>query len=675
MVFGTALGEPALPTISIEKVFREQAAQINNYGWIDNETVVVSLKEGDSNTEQIVALNVRSAKRQSLGSGQYPSVSPNGRWVVYLDEKQWQLRRTHDPLQVVTIGVKRRPGAVVHAVPTWSRDSTRVAIAENVSQSGIDQSKPPESAGTSDRLSDPYAVNVIDLEKYAQRVSSQYLAGHAVISIVDVTDTAHPRTFESSGSVYSADWGAGKFLYFVDVSYGHPSRTSLTELDTSTLSTRAMWHQDGAISQAIPSVSPDGRQILLTTDIDNQRWEDFVSLISIDTQSGQLRRLTDSLYVTQAVWSPSNGAIFIVARQGDLSQIYQLNRPGDLVHISSRDRKHTQLNVSPNGEWLSYRTEDGYGRRDVRVRRIGSDQERTVYTIAEPARTYRLGKFDLVQFTTRDGLSLYGYIVYPPDFRANRRYPLYVDVHGGGPGAPLYLMEPFTILASGSHGPLGWHAWAALGYVVFVPDFRSSGEYGPGIAKARYAESDFRGIGRDVEDIEDGTKWMMAKPFIDPQRVGVMGHSAGGARVNLLLTRTHLYRAAIINEPVEAGPIDMLLTLTTGELAGGRFEDVNVWESTKSTDGVRFAENPSAYLTGFLFDGYKNSTPTLIMDGNPARGAVCPISQEVLFAMLRQYGVPTRLLRYMDDGHAANSEASAIHRFNEARTWLEKYMP
>jgi acetyl esterase/lipase len=231
------------------------------------------------------------------------------------------------------------------------------------------------------------------------------------------------------------------------------------------------------------------------------------------------------------------------------------------------------------------------------------------------------------------------------------------------------------MLTTGEGGPLEWHVWAALGYVVFVPDYRSSGEYGPQVAKARYLTSDFCGIQRDAQDVENGTRWVMSKGFIDSRRVAVFGHSAGGGRVNLLLTRSHLYHAGILHEPTSSGSMATILDVTTGPSAGVRFENFGFWGSDKATDGVSFAKNPSAYLSGFLFDGYKSTTPTLILVGNPAKGALPPMSAEVLFSMLRQYNVPTRMLRYTNDGHNPLNAASSLSEFNEVRAWLERYIP
>jgi len=325
--------------------------------------------------------------------------------------------------------------------------------------------------------------------------------------------------------------------------------------------------------------------------------------------------------------------------------------------------------LSPDGRWLSYQTEDGNSHKDVRIRSTRDGSERIVTVLSDVSSDYRLAGFQHVKWRSTDGLDIYGYVFTPPDFDPKRKYPLYVDVHGGGPAARLYLGGPLSLAISNT--PLEWHAWATLGYVVFVPDMRSSGEYSPKVAAQRYGSGDWdwTGMQKDVEDIESGTRWMISQGYIDPERVAVFGHSAGGGRVNLLLTRSNLYHAGIIHEAIHSGAIGYVFAFASGRNTGAGFDELYF------SNGQRLADNPQAFTGGFMFDGYRSHTPTLIMVGDPDKGAVEPFSAEVLFTLLRMYHVPTRMLRYPDEGHNPLTAASALHRYEEIKAWLEKYIP
>lgn len=47
---------------------------------------------------------------------------------------------------------------------------------------------------------------------------------------------------------------------------------------------------------------------------------------------------------------------------------------------------------------------------------------------------------------------------------------------------------------------------------------------------------------------------------------------------------------------------------------------------------------------------------------------------DVLFTILRKNNVPARMLRYMAEGHGSGSAASAMHKTEEMRKWLETYL-
>lgn len=149
--------------------------------------------------------------------------------------------------------------------------------------------------------------------------------------------------------------------------------------------------------------------------------------------------------------------------------------------------------------------------------------------------------------------------------------------------------------------------------------------------------------------------------------IALFGHSADGGRVNYLLTRSKLFAAGIIHDPIPAGGLGLNLDMITGHATGRRLIGSLYRHSV--------TEAPDAYSGGFLFDGHRSTTPTLIMVGDEAKGATDPLSSEVLFSLLRTTGTPTRLLRYPDGGHNPGSDASALHRFQQVEAWLNRYAP
>src|SRR5258708_1498596 len=118
---------------------------------------------------------------------------------------------------------------------------------------------------------------------------------------------------------------------------------------------------------------------------------------------------------------------------------------------------------------------------------------------------------------TNDGFDVQGWLIYPKNFDASKKYPLVVCVHGG----------------PGDGGQPNWpsaHAYdmavPAHGYFLFLPNPR--GRFGEGEAFTRANVKDF-GYG-DWHDILAGTDEAIRVAPIDPQRLGLTGWSYGGLK-------------------------------------------------------------------------------------------------------------------------------------------------
>lgn len=394
-----------------------------------------------------------------------------------------------------------------------------------------------------------------------------------------------------------------------------------------------------------------------------------MSVLLIDARAGrELRRLTSTLPMmgSDYAWSPQGEEIYARVRHGGLDQIYAIPLDGQPRRLTRSLRRHFNLVASPDGRRLAYQTEDGYGRQDIRLLELDTMQERVVFVLDDPRGEFTLGEWQHIRWSSSDGVEPFGFLFLPPDFDPAGKYPMFVHVHGGGEGSSLYLHAPLT--RGVKRGPLEWHAWAALGYVVFVPDYRSTGNYGPDVIADRYRSGQIGAL-KDVEDIVAGTRHVISLGYVDPSRVVILGHSAGGQRVHILLTRHDLYAAAVLNEPIEPDPTSLFIHQASGPNTGGYPAG-----AYRQMYGGALADSPGRYKTNFMFDSYRIRTPVLIMLGNEALGGVYQVPSEVLYSILRQHDVPARLLKFVDEGHTYSRSESARLAFKEARLWLERHL-
>ncbi len=243
-----------------------------------------------------------------------------------------------------------------------------------------------------------------------------------------------------------------------------------------------------------------------------------------------------------------------------------------------------------------------------------------------------------------EGFNVQGWLTYPANYDAAKKYPLLVTVHGG-PSA-----------SAGARW--GGSVWAELGYFVFAPNPR--GSFGQGEKFTAANIKDF-GYG-DLRDIEAGMDAIEAKiPAIDKTREGLMGWSYGGFMTMFGVTQTTRFKAAV---------------------AGAGIANWESYYGENSIDqwmvpffGATVYDDPAVYAKSSAINYIKNvKTPTLVVVGD--RDGECPAPQSFEFwHALRAEGVKTQLVVFPNEGHGFRDPGHI--RDLEARevAWFAENMP
>jgi dipeptidyl aminopeptidase/acylaminoacyl peptidase len=245
------------------------------------------------------------------------------------------------------------------------------------------------------------------------------------------------------------------------------------------------------------------------------------------------------------------------------------------------------------------------------------------------------------------GLTVQGWLLYPHDYDAKRRYPLVVSVHGG----PAWARRPAW---PGIFFDLS--ALAAEGYFVFFPNPR--GSFGQGEAYARANVKDF-GHG-DLTDILTGVDEVLKTAPVDPERLGIAGWSYGGYMTMWTVTQTPRFKAAV---------------------AGAGIAN---WQSYYGENGIdqwllpyfgaTVYDDPAVYARSSPLSFIKRvRTPTLVLVGERDEECPPPQSREFWHA-LKTLGVPTQLVIYPGEGHGFNQTSHRRDALRRTAAWLAKYL-
>ncbi len=146
----------------------------------------------------------------------------------------------------------------------------------------------------------------------------------------------------------------------------------------------------------------------------------------------------------------------------------------------------------------------------------GKAQPKRLHNLNSWLEKRKLGSQQPIIYKARDGSEIEGLLVKPTKYRAGRKYPTVVFVHGGpedhqSDGWLTSYSTPFQVLAS-------------KGYVVFAPNYRASTGYGVRHALTGYEDP----AGVEFDDIADGIDFLVKSGYSDPKRIGLAGGSYGG---------------------------------------------------------------------------------------------------------------------------------------------------
>jgi dipeptidyl aminopeptidase/acylaminoacyl peptidase len=142
-------------------------------------------------------------------------------------------------------------------------------------------------------------------------------------------------------------------------------------------------------------------------------------------------------------------------------------------------------------------------------------------------------EFRKISYKSADGLMIPAYLFSPPGTHEARSLPALVWVHGGVHGNWDELMLPFVKDA------------VARGYVVITPEYRGSGGFG----KDFYNAIDYGG--KEVDDVLGAVDPLRNLPYVNPERIGLMGWSHGAYIAALLMFRGKTpFKAGVTIVPV-----------------------------------------------------------------------------------------------------------------------------
>ncbi|MGA3238383.1 MAG: prolyl oligopeptidase family serine peptidase [Bryobacteraceae bacterium] len=276
----------------------------------------------------------------------------------------------------------------------------------------------------------------------------------------------------------------------------------------------------------------------------------YAQLYAVAFEGGEPRALTTGnttgKWEVLAVRQSDDKSRFYITASKDTpyeNHLYTMDgNGGDLTRITKTPGKHTTT-IAPDEKWVadiySYTNKppDVY----VQENRPMADAKRLTTSPSAEFSQYSWLDAPIVEFAARDGVKVPARLFKPASFK--RGGPAVIFIHGAG-----YLQNVDRWWSSSYyHEYMFDHILMDRGYLVIDVDYRGSAGYGRDWRTAVYEHMG----GKDLDDIVDAAKYVVAQYGVDPKKIGTYGGSYGGfLTLMALFTQPDTFAAGAALRPV-----------------------------------------------------------------------------------------------------------------------------
>ncbi len=612
----------------------------------------------DKNLSNLWITNYDGSQNRPLTTGNqndyYPRWSHDGEKIIF------KSNRTDDKMKLYLMWVDTKEIATLTNTPkvpggvNWSHDDRYLAFTMFVPETEESLVKLPAKPEGAKWNTPP---TYIDKLNYRGDGQGYIKGGHDQIFTLSI-DGGTPKQltstkFDHGAPIWSKD---DQSLYFSanfnpDEDF-EPANSEIYSINRSTGNLTALTQRYGPDNA--PVLSPDGKMLAYTGYDDTLQGYQITELYVMNSDGSNSRVLSADFDrdISNVQWTNDGKGLY-----------FQYDDEGDtkIGHISL-DGKIETLVEGLGG--LSLGRPYNAGAFSV------SDNAKFAYTLGGTAHPSDLGvadkkgtqrltfvNDDLFSFrklgaveelwweSSYDQRKVQGWIVTPPDFDPNKKYPFILEIHGG----------PFSSYGAVYSAEI--QAYAAAGYVVLYSNPRGSTSYGAEFGNLIHHDYP----NHDYEDLMSGVDAVIKKGYVDTENLFVTGGSGGGVLTAWIVGKTDRFKAAVVAKPV-INWTSFVLYADGAAFFSKYWFGSKPWEDPESY----FRRSPLSYVGNI-------STPTMLLTGEEDYRT--PIAEsEQFYTALKLVGVETAMVRIPGAGHGiADRPSNLVAKIASVLAWFNKY--
>lgn len=433
------------------------------------------------------------------------------------------------------------------------------------------------------------------------------------------------------------------FQRFPDVWEGNSWHCTIAQVDTSGGEVRTLISEQGS---GTPDYAPVEKTLAFMRPRAGDQNNGNAVYLDINNQITDATASLDR-NINSYTWLPGGKAMLLAGELGTRSVIWRQPVDGAAQELNLGDvDAGSEISVSNSGVIAFIGSTSMHPSELYVMKSVAASPERLTDLNAF-VDTLALGKTEGVDWKGPNGFDEDGALTYPVDYKAGRKYPLVLVIHGGPEGASTIRFSSLVQLL------------AAQGFFVFQPNYRGSTNLGDA-----YQHAIFRDTGEGPgKDVMAGLAKIEESGMIDTSRIGISGWSYGGYMTSWLNGYyPDKWKAAVEGAALNDWVMDYTIAYyQTGDIYffSGSPWVKKYWNIWRDQSPIIFAD--------------KVKSPTLIM-GDVGDGNVPIVNSYEMYHALRDNGVHTEFYAYPADTHFPGDIVRTTDVFRRWVDWMVKYL-
>jgi dipeptidyl aminopeptidase/acylaminoacyl peptidase len=312
------------------------------------------------------------------------------------------------------------------------------------------------------------------------------------------------------------------------------------------------------------------------------------------------------------------------------------------------EKRFNVVTKADSADVLLYTREDYDEFPDLWVADLDFDDRRKVTNVNPQMAEIAWGDAQLIEWRSTDGTPLQGVVITPEDYDPDKQYPLVVYFYRFFSQRLHDFFQPQV-----NHRPV-FPLYASDGYVLFLPDVRF--EVGrPGFSATK--------------SVVPGVQKLVDMGMVDPDALGLHGHSWSGYQTAFIVTQTDIFDAAIAGAPVSN-----MTSAYSGIRWGSGLARQFQYEETQSRLGGSLWEARDHYIDNSpVFFADYITTPLLIIHGD-ADGAVPWYQSIELYLACRRLEKECIFLQYRGEDHHPQTYPNKLDWATRMKEYFDHYL-